>query len=90
MSALGNTPRGPRFTVWIPGRHGLMRFARVVGTRVREAREAADLSIFELARLARVDAAQLRRCEIGIQPPSLFMLAKIAGVLRCDVRELMP
>lgn len=89
MSAPGNT-RGPRLTVWIPGRHSFVRFARVVGTRVRAMREAADLSVFELAKLANVDAAQLRRCEIGLQPPSLILLAKIAIVLRCDVRELMP
>lgn len=81
--------RGRRFSMWL-SRHDLQRFARVVGARVEEARRAADLSVFQLAKLARVDAADLRRCEMGSKAPSLFMLARLAKALRCDVRELMP
>jgi transcriptional regulator with XRE-family HTH domain len=55
--------------------------ARMVGVLLRDAREAADRSVEECARLLRVDAAQIERWEFGDETPSLPQLELLAWFL---------
>jgi transcriptional regulator with XRE-family HTH domain len=59
-----------------------------LGERIRELREALDLSLRELARAMDVSAAFMSDVELGRRYPSDALLAKIARRLQTTVEEL--
>jgi transcriptional regulator with XRE-family HTH domain len=59
--------------------------ARMVGVLLRDAREAAQRSIDDCARLLRVDDAQIERWEFGDEVPSLPQLELLAWFLGVPV-----
>jgi len=59
-----------------------------LGERIRELREALDLSLRELARAMDVSAAFLSYVELGRRYPSDALLAKIAKKLQTTVEDL--
>ena len=61
-----------------------------LGTRIRELREAKDLSLRELARkVGEVSAAHLSDIELGRRYPSESLLAKLARELNVSFDELL-
>lgn len=61
---------------------------KTLGERIRELREAKDLSLRELARRLSISAAHLSDVELGRRYPSDKLLAKIARTLRTSIGEL--
>jgi transcriptional regulator with XRE-family HTH domain len=60
-----------------------------LGTRIRELREARDLSLRELAReVGEVSAAHLSDIELGRRYPSESLLVKLARELKVSAEEL--
>lgn len=59
-----------------------------LGERIRELREALDLSLRELARAVDVSAAFMSDVELGRRDPSDALLAKIAKRLKTTLAEL--
>lgn len=62
---------------------------RVVGTRIRQAREAAGLTQEQAAEAAGMDPRCWRRLENGEINPTLSTLARVAGALGIDLLEAM-
>jgi transcriptional regulator with XRE-family HTH domain len=63
--------------------------AKALGNRIRELREARDLSLREFARkLGDVSAAHVSDIELGRRFPSDDLLAKMASVLDVPLAEL--
>lgn len=65
------------------------RLRRAIGCAIRRARADAQLSIFELARRANVQAPTLRACEAGAVWPSVRLLYRIARALPCSIDHLL-
>jgi len=61
---------------------------KTFGEKLRELREAKDLSLRELARNLGVSAAFLSDVELGRRHPSEAVLKKLARALRVPVEEL--
>jgi transcriptional regulator with XRE-family HTH domain len=59
-----------------------------VGERIRELREARDLSLRELGRKLKVTAAFLSDVELGRRHPSEPVLAEMARILGASLDEL--
>lgn len=66
------------------------RWLALAGLRIREARNADGLSVFDLARKANVCANTLNLCERGARPPALWLLYRVAKALGRDPSELLP
>jgi transcriptional regulator with XRE-family HTH domain len=65
-----------------------METRRTLGQRLRELREAKDLSLRELAKKLDVSAAFLSDVELGRRFPSADVLAKMAKILEVTTDEL--
>jgi transcriptional regulator with XRE-family HTH domain len=61
---------------------------KTLGERIRELREAKDVSLRELARRLDISAAHLSDIELGRRYPSDKLFAKIARTLRTTVGAL--
>lgn len=61
---------------------------KTLGQRIRELREAGDLSLRELAKSLEISAAFLSDVELGRRHPSDKVLADIARLLDSSVEEL--
>ncbi len=61
---------------------------RTLGGKVQEAREAAGLSLAELARRAGMDRAYISRIEAGSHAPTILVLLRIAAELDTTVSAL--
>jgi len=61
---------------------------KTLGQRIRELREARDLSLRELAKALDISAAFLSDVELGRRHPSEKVLADIARILDTSVEEL--
>jgi len=61
---------------------------KTLGDRIRELREALDLSLRELARMVDVSAAFLSDVELGRRFPSDELLARIAKKLKTTFEDL--
>lgn len=61
-----------------------------VGTRLRAARHARDLSQVQLAEAAGIDHKTISRAENGIHPVSIDQLARLARALGISSAELLP
>jgi len=61
---------------------------KVLGERLRAAREAAGLSQTKLAKLLGVAKQTISAWEVGKQPPMITTILKISAVLGVDIREL--
>ncbi len=63
----------------------------LLGKRVREAREAKDLSVYALAKLTNIHRSTLQLLEDGeIRNPSPEYLARIADALELELIDLYP
>lgn len=62
---------------------------KTLGQRIRELREARDLSIRELAKKVDLSPAFLSDVELGRRHPAPENLTKIAQVLRVPAKELL-
>jgi len=67
-----------------------MVLLRRVGRRIVAFRERRGLSQLQLARRARIARSTLRYAESGTHAVSLLVLARIAHVLKVEVRTLLP
>lgn len=61
---------------------------KTLGQRIRELREARDLSLRELAKSMNISAAFLSDVELGRRHPSDKVLADMARILNSSVDEL--
>lgn len=59
------------------------------GPRLRELRQARDLSQRELARLLAIDYMQVNRYERGINVPSADTIARLARILQVSTDDLL-
>lgn len=71
-------------------RRSFDRWFALCGARIREAREHAGLSLFELARRADVHSITLSVVELGHKPAKFELLYGVAKALGVDPRELLP
>jgi transcriptional regulator with XRE-family HTH domain len=62
--------------------------SKTLGDRIRELREAKDLSLREFAGKLKISAAFVSDVELGRRYPSDPVLAKMAKILGTDVDEL--
>lgn len=60
------------------------------GNRLREIREAQNLSQEELALRAEYDKTTISKVEAGVAAPSFGLLIKLVRVLRTDAADLFP
>ena len=67
-----------------------MVLLRRVGERITKLREQRGLSQLQLARQANIARSTLRYVEDGTHAVSLLVLARIAHVLKVEVRTLLP
>lgn len=58
--------------------------------RVRRSRVTAGLQQNELAELVGISAAHMCRIELGRASASERVLARLAGVLQCEIDDLLP
>jgi ribosome-binding protein aMBF1 (putative translation factor) len=65
------------------------RWLKLIGVRIREAREAKGWSVFDLARAADVKSSWIANVERG-HVPSTTTLYDLANALGVDARELLP
>ena len=63
--------------------------AKIMGSKIKAKREAAGLSVADLARSVYVSPQAVYRWQRGIIMPSLDSLDALADVLDCSVDELM-
>jgi transcriptional regulator with XRE-family HTH domain len=61
-----------------------------VGRTMREARIAAGLSVFDVARGTGYSATTVQRWEAGSAWPSVRALYAFADACGCDIREILP
>ncbi|MER6574703.1 helix-turn-helix transcriptional regulator [Nonomuraea sp. NPDC001023] len=66
----------------------LAELRRQFGLRLRELREAHELTQEQLAELAEVDRKTINRIENGMYSPHLDKVFQIADALRIPVRDL--
>ncbi len=62
---------------------------QAIGSRIRAARERANLSQLRLANLVGVDHKTIHRIEYGISDPSLGLLLQIAQALDVPLGDLV-
>jgi transcriptional regulator with XRE-family HTH domain len=74
----------------MPADPAVDRLYRLVGERVRDAREGLKLTQEDLARSIGVARTSITNVEKGRQKLPLHQLHRIALVLRVDVRSLLP
>lgn len=60
----------------------------MVGTNVRTRREAAEMTQMELAERVGTNQSHISGIENGARQPSLDMILRIAGALRCTLDDL--
>ena len=65
-------------------------FNRSLGARLRHQRGLAELTQEALADQVGLSRTSITNIERGNQPVSAFLLRRIATVLDCDVRDLLP
>lgn len=61
----------------------------LIGTRIRRAREHANLSQVQLGELVGVDHKTVHRIEYGVSDPSLGLLLQIARAVGVPLPELV-
>jgi ribosome-binding protein aMBF1 (putative translation factor) len=66
------------------------RWRRRFGSALREQRELAHVSIFDLARRADTTADYLLEIERGDKWPSIKLLIRVADALGVTLREVLP
>ena len=62
---------------------------RRLGLAIKRRREAAGLSQEEFAERAQVHRTYVSQLERGIKSPSVRVLVKMAGALRCEAWEIL-
>jgi len=62
----------------------------LIGARLRDLREAADITLTDLAQAAGMSKAHLSRVESGERSPSLASLLTLAAALRVPVASILP
>ncbi|GGW61447.1 helix-turn-helix domain-containing protein [Alishewanella tabrizica] len=68
----------------------MIEISIVIGAKIREKRHLAKISQDNLALHADVDRSYLGRIERGEANITVSMLYRIAMVLDCDAKELLP
>lgn len=68
----------------------MSEISTVIGTKIRQLRRAAKMSQDNLALHADVDRSYLGRIERGEANITVSMLYRIAAVLQCDAKALLP
>ncbi len=68
----------------------MSELAKAVGQKLRQQRKAAGISQEKLANLAKVDSSYVGRIERGEVNLTLDMLYKLAEVIGCDAKTLLP
>ncbi len=71
-------------------RRSFERWFALSGSRIREARQHAGLTLFELARRANISSITLSVVELGHKPAKLELLYRVAKVLCVEPQELLP
>ena len=61
-----------------------------IGTKIREARTALDMSIENLAHECEVDYSQINRMELGKVNFNISSLNKVAQALSKNLKDLLP
>jgi DNA-binding transcriptional regulator YiaG len=77
----------------LPGRnrsHDPVRWVRLIGARIRAAREERGLSRFELARASGISFASIASWETGRAAPAAIKLFQLGLALKTDPREFLP
>ncbi|MDH6115528.1 transcriptional regulator with XRE-family HTH domain [Kitasatospora sp. MAP12-15] len=73
----------------IPQRHQIAQLLPEIGSRLRVLRQAAGLTLHQVAALTGIGASTLSRLEGGQRRPSLDLLVPLAAVYRTPVEELV-
>lgn len=73
----------------IPQRHQIAQLLPEIGSRLRGLRQAAGLTLNQVAALTGIGASTLSRLEGGQRRPSLDLLVPLAAVYRTPVEELV-
>ncbi|BDY07063.1 helix-turn-helix transcriptional regulator [Ferrimonas sp. YFM] len=68
----------------------MSELAETVGLKLRQQRKAAGISQEKLANIAKVDRSYVGRIERGEVNLTLDMLYKLADVIGCDAKALLP
>lgn len=68
----------------------MSEISTVIGTKIRQMRRSAKMSQDNLALHADVDRSYLGRIERGEANITVSMLYRIAAVLQCDAKALLP
>lgn len=66
------------------------KYSAELGRKIREAREAADIGLRELARLADVSPSYLCELEAGENEPTVSKIQRIAQALKIKLDKLLP
>ena len=64
-------------------------FQRALGNRIRQLREAKNISQTELGNLCEIDRSNMNRIESGNTNPSSYLLYQIAQKLEVEASELL-
>lgn len=64
-------------------------FQKALGNRIRQIREAKNISQTELGNLCDIERSNMNRIEAGNTNPSSYLLYVIAGKLGVDTAELL-
>lgn len=67
----------------------LDRLQRLIGKAIADKRRARGYSVAEVAFAAGVSEPGLDAIEGGFDPPTIICLARIAGVLECDLSDIL-
>jgi transcriptional regulator with XRE-family HTH domain len=78
-------PRPPASSPWPPEHAAALRR---IGLRIRQLREAADLTLDRASSAAGIDLSHWQRIEAAQKNVTVGTLVKVAGALRVDVAEL--
>ncbi|MFI9101812.1 helix-turn-helix domain-containing protein [Streptomyces fildesensis] len=73
----------------VPQRHQKAELLPEIGSRLRVLRQAAGLTLDQVAALTGIGASTLSRLEAGHRRPSLDLLVPLAAVYRTPVEELV-
>lgn len=68
----------------------MSKISASVGEKIRQKRRAAKMSQDNLALYADIDRSYLGRIERGETNLTVSMLYRIAAVLHCDAKDLLP